>query len=121
MKHILIIDDNESISEVMQMILEMEGYQTSISLTGKDIIATIGNLLPDLILLDVMLDGYDGRKICVEIKNNVMLQKIPLILISATESKESVAKGPCHPDDFIAKPFDVNDFIQRVSRQLLAA
>jgi two-component system response regulator CpxR len=62
MKHLLIVDDKEPICEVMSDILEMEGYQTTIRMTGKDALSFIENLHPDLVFLDVMLDnGIDGR------------------------------------------------------------
>lgn len=69
MKHILIMDDNEPICELMQVIMEMQGYQTTIRTTGQDALPFIEKLHPDLILLDVMLDqGIDGREICHALK-----------------------------------------------------
>jgi DNA-binding response OmpR family regulator len=65
-----------------------------------------------------LLDVYDGHEICKEIKNAVELKYFPIIIISATETKESIAVGPCKADDFLVKPFEVKDFIQIIKQQL---
>lgn len=120
MKHILIVDDNEPICEMMSDILEMEGYRTTIRMTGKDAMHFIEILHPDLILLDVMLDnGIDGRDICKEIKQSVTwVKNLPVIMVSATHNLKDASLSFCEPDDFISKPFDIDHLVKTVNRQI---
>lgn len=120
MKHILIVDDNAPICEVMSDVLEMEGYKTTIRMTGKDALPFIEKLHPDLILLDVMLDnGIDGREICNAIKQSTgWLSGLPVIMVSATHNLKDAINCFCAPDDFISKPFDIYHLVDTVNRQL---
>jgi CheY-like chemotaxis protein len=122
MKHILIVDDNEPICELMQAILETEGYQATIRMTGQDALPFIKKLQPDLILLDVMLDnGIDGREICNAIKqSSPEVKAIPVIMVSASHNLKDALSCFCEPDDFISKPFDIDHLIETVSKQLVA-
>ncbi|MVN21080.1 response regulator transcription factor [Mucilaginibacter arboris] len=119
MKHILIVDDNAPICEVMSDILEMEGYQTTVRMTGKDAILFIKKLHPDLILLDVMLDnGIDGRDICRDIKQSTTeVKNIPVIMVSASHNLQDSLNNFCHPDGFISKPFDIFHLVDTVNKQ----
>lgn len=73
---------------------------------------------PNLILLDVMLGDHDGREICHEIKSTQHTSHISIIMISATHDLKSMDKKLCEPDDVIAKPFDIQNLIDKVSEQL---
>ena len=118
-RHILIVDDNEPICEVIRDMLEMEGYETTIRSTGKDTVPFIQQLQPDLILLDVMLDeGIDGRDICKAVKSLDTIGRIPIVMVSATHNLEDAVNGYCKPDAFLAKPFDMYVLIHTVEQQL---
>lgn len=120
MKHILIVDDNGPIGEIMSDILEMEGYQTTVRMTGIDAMIFIENLHPDLILLDVMLDGgIDGRDICKAIKQSTgWVKNLPVIMVSATHNLKDTTLNFCEPNDFISKPFDIYHLVETVNKQL---
>lgn len=122
MKHILIIDDNEPICELMQVIMEMQGYRTTIRMTGQDALPFIEKLHPDLILLDVMLDqGIDGREICHALKQSSSgVKEIPVVMVSATHNLQDALHCRCQPDDFISKPFDIDHLAHVVQQQLAA-
>ena len=81
-KRILVVDDSQPILDVMSLALEAEGYEVTTSLTGA-CFWHMGNNLPDLILLDVLLSGEDGGEICQHLKSAERTRHIPLILISA--------------------------------------
>lgn len=118
-EHILIVDDNKDIGEVMKDILETEGYRVTIRSTGNDTIFFIKSLQPDLILLDITLDeGIDGRVICREIKTSHELNHIPIIMVSAKHDLHDAMKGYCLPNGLIKKPFDIDDLITAVEAQL---
>jgi CheY-like chemotaxis protein len=115
-KKVLVVDDDESITEVIQIVLEGEGYEIEISLDGSSIPDFPGGL-PDLILLDILLQSKDGRKICQQLKSDQKTSHIPVIVLSA-HSDTSKAAEDCGADDFLEKPFDVDVLISTVAKYL---
>ena len=117
---ILVVDDEESILEVVQIVLEGEGYRIQTCMNSsflRDFQQT--TLLPDLILLDVLLSGEDGREICRKIKADTRLHHIPVIMLSAHSDASKVA-DTSGADDFLEKPFDVDALIDIVQKHLVA-
>jgi len=102
-KRILVVDDSTAILDVVKMTLEIEGYEVAISLTGK-CLQQMEHALPDLILLDVLLSGEDGREICQQLKENEQIRHIPVILLSAHAGLPETSDR-CGANDFLAKPF----------------
>jgi DNA-binding response OmpR family regulator len=119
-KRILAIDDDLSILSVLRDLLEYEGYEVSTLSRGEKVMDELENHHPDLILLDVMLAGMDGRDICRSIKEKIETHNIPVILISATHNLSDSLKLEGAPDDFIAKPFDIRILMQKIEQQLAA-
>jgi len=114
---ILVIDDEESISEVVQIVLEGEGYTVRTSMNSS--VLQHLTILPHLILLDVLLAGEDGREVCKCIKANPRLQHIPVILLSAHSDANKIADRS-GADAFLEKPFDVDVLIDVVQQYLQA-
>lgn len=117
-KKILAVDDDEDIVEVIKIILEDEGYEVMTLTSGKNVMNVISNHRPDLILLDVMLAGMDGREICKSIKAHQTFKYIPIVMISASHNLHNILKLPGSPNDFLAKPFDINHLVSKVKMQL---
>lgn len=117
-KKILAVDDDREIVEVIKIILEDEGYEVSTLTNGKNILNVIKALRPDLILLDVMLGGMDGREICRTIKSHEIFKRIPIVMISASHNLQNLLKMPGSPNDFLAKPFDIDHLVMKVKAQL---
>jgi CheY-like chemotaxis protein len=115
-KKILVVDDDESITEVIQMVLEGEGYEVAISLDGN-CIPDFPNGLPGLILLDILLQSKDGRKLCQQLKSDPKTSHIPVIVLSA-HSDGSQAAADSGADGFLEKPFDVDVLINTVEQYL---
>lgn len=113
---VLIIDDNEDICEIIKFVLELHEFDATISTTGHGVLNLIELTEPDLIIMDVMLDGIDGRDICREIKQVDMMKHIPVILISASHYLKDTVKFNCHPDAFVSKPFDNDRFVECVEK-----
>lgn len=120
MKKILVVDDNEEILEVIELILRLEGYQVSGLMDASYFNQRISEFKPDLILLDVMLGALDGRDLCNLVKADQLTLHIPVIMISASHNLSEIQGIICHPNDFIAKPFDISNLINKVSAQLAA-
>ncbi len=120
MKKILVVDDNRDILEVIELILSTEGYEVNGLWDASMLNQRITDFNPDLILLDVMLGVLDGRDLCNLLKKNKLTDHIPVIMISASHSLGDMNNHICHPNDFIAKPFDINNLINKVGAQLVA-
>lgn len=119
MQRILVVDDNKDILDLLKYILEDSGYEVGTLANGNFLFDAIGNLHPDLILLDVMLGNVDGRELCKQLKFTPATHDIPVILISATHNIASGNAGGS-PDDFLAKPFDITQLLDSVKKRLAA-
>lgn len=121
MQRILVVDDNEDILEVIKLVLEDYGYDVLTVNDGLLLPGKINQYKPDLILLDVMLGNTDGRELCKKIKSNPATHNIPVILVSAGHNLANHLKLSDSPDDFIAKPFDINELLDKVHNHLCSA
>lgn len=121
MRRILAVDDNNDILEIIQYILEEQGYEVDTLSSGDHLFEKIDERAPDLILLDVMLGDMDGRELCKDVKRNKKTHDIPVILVSASHHAEASINHEGGPDDFLAKPFDIYALISKVETHLKAA
>ena len=116
MKSILIVEDDKSIAELEQDYLEVSGFQTEIASTGTEGLEFALNKEFDLILLDVMLPGKDGFKVCEEIR---AVKEIPILMVTA--KKEDIYKIQglgIGADDYIVKPFSPSELVARVNAHI---
>lgn len=115
-KSILVIDDDPGILDAVKILLEAEGYQVTTSTKGEEA-ENLNGELPDLILLDVLLSGRDGREIARNLKKKHSTEHIPIVMMSA----HPTAQKNIHEylaDDFIAKPFEIDYFINKIHAHL---
>jgi DNA-binding response OmpR family regulator len=112
-KKILVIDDDEGIIQAFQVILDMSGFDVQTSMSPEIINSLTKKNLPDLILLDVLLSGSDGRDICYQLKHQALTKHIPIIMVSAHPSAGRSIKQ-MGADDFLAKPFEMKDLISKI-------
>lgn len=117
-KKILIVDADADILEMVSMLLVDNGYAVRELSSGETVFKNIKEFQPDLILMDVMLAGMDGRSICKEIKDNQLTCLVPVILISGTHDLAESLRLPGAPNDFVAKPFDIDHLLQVVDKHL---
>jgi len=116
MKSILIIEDDQSIAELERDYLEITGFETEIAMTGITGLELALNKNFDLILLDVMLPGKDGFKVCEEIR---AIKEIPILMVTA--KKEDIYKIQglgIGADDYIVKPFSPSELVARVNAHI---
>lgn len=114
-KKILVFDDDESIVDVLSIILKEEGYLVLPATNGEDALSLIIQNRPDLILLDIMMSGMDGRIFSKKIKRIKGVKSIPIIIISANAKTESIARE-IKAVDFIIKPFELSEVIEKVKK-----
>lgn len=120
-KKILIVDDNDLIVEVMSYILVNYGYDVTSLSSGEEVINEVNNTRPDLVILDAMLPGMDGRDICKILKLNEATHNVPVIICSAYDEVGRTLNQTGAPDDFLSKPFDMNTLLDKVGHQLKSA
>jgi DNA-binding response OmpR family regulator len=119
-KKILIVDDNEFVVEIMTYILNSHGYEVIALYDGDEVIDHIKKDHPDLVILDMMLPGADGRLICKEIKSNTETKNLPVIMCTGSESSKISMNQAGSPDDVLSKPFNVDSLVDMVAYQLAA-
>lgn len=113
---ILIVDDDESIAELISLYLTKEFYDTKMVHNGEDALVEFEEYKPDLILLDLMLPGVDGYQVCREIRAK---SQTPIIMLSAKgEVFDKVLGLELGADDYIIKPFDSKEMVARVKAVL---
>ena len=119
MAKILIVEDEEPISNLIRMNLVKAGYQCGVSMDGEAAADRIQEEDFDLILLDIMLPGEDGYSILARLKSDPDTRNIPVILVTARESEFDKVKGlDGGADDYITKPFGMMEFVSRVKAVL---
>ncbi len=116
-KKVLVVDDEPDILDFLQIILEDEGYAVLTTDKGEYIERLHDGSLPDLILLDVLLSGKDGREIARQLKSQEETKHIPVIMLSAHPSAEETVRA-AGADDFLAKPFEIDDLVAKVAQYI---
>ena len=116
-KKILVVDDDPGILDAVSMILKDSGYQVGTEIKADKTYEKVANFKPDLILLDVLMSGNDGRTICENLKSGSDTKNIPIILTSAHPDVASYAKQ-YHADGFIPKPFEIDYLLECIEKQL---
>lgn len=119
-KRILIIDDDKDIVEPMSLILESEGYMIESTTKGEQTFKKVNTFKPDVILLDMLMSGSDGRSICKQLKQIESTKHIPIVLMSAHPGADADSKI-CGADDFIAKPFEIDDLLHVIQSSIASS
>ncbi len=109
---IMIVDDDENISELLRLYLEKDGYTVKIANDGEVALAEFDEFAPDLMLLDIMMPKIDGYKVLEEIRKK---SEIPVIMVTARgESFDKLQSFDLGVDDYIVKPFDAKEVLARI-------
>jgi len=116
-KQILVVDDEEDILIFLQTLLEDEGYVVTTTSKGEYVEKLHNGGLPDLIVLDILLSGKDGRAIAKQLKSQEDTRHIPILVISAHPSAEQTARE-AGAEDFLAKPFDIDALLTKIANYL---
>lgn len=107
-KKILVVDDDKDILEPLELLLKNKGFRVETTAKGKLVLSKIASFKPDLLLLDVLMSGSDGRDICKKVKHDKKNKDLIVIMMSAHPHAKKDAKD-IGADDFIAKPFEINE------------
>ncbi|OOQ60347.1 histidine kinase [Mucilaginibacter pedocola] len=118
-KTILICDDDEGILDMLELILEETGYRIIPVKNSLLIYEEIEKQSPDLILLDLWMPVLSGDQVLRTLRKNPETNNIPVIVISASREGQRIA-NEAGADDFIAKPFDLDQLVNRVQKLIAA-
>jgi DNA-binding response OmpR family regulator len=117
---IIIVDDDRETREMLQVLLQLEGFEVKLAANGLRLISTLHVDKPDAILLDVMMSWIDGFELCQAIKRNPEFAAIPVIFISGrtapTDRDRGISVGA---SDYFTKPLDTHRLVARL-RQVVS-
>ena len=113
-KNILVIEDNHAILDVITLILQSEAYKVAGLNKSADMMEHIHAFQPDMMILDIMLPDADGRELLTQLRNNKATSTIPVLMISAKYTAENIQHGEHKPNGFLAKPFDIDDLLDKI-------
>lgn len=112
---ILIVEDDYDISNMLRIFFSNEGYQVEIAARGNDALEKCRKKLPDLVVLDIMLPDMDGYAICRAMRSTTRTSHIPIIFLTQKDERsDRIAGLELGADDYITKPFDIEELKLRV-------
>jgi DNA-binding response OmpR family regulator len=116
MKHtILIVDDDPVGRNLLEKLLHFQGYELEMACDGPEALTKAAQLIPDVILLDVMMQGMNGFEVCKRLRADPSLAQVPIIMLTALNDRESRLQGiKLGADDFISKPYDLSELEARL-------
>ncbi len=116
-KRILVVEDDQHIAEGLSLNLSFQGYDVKIASDGANGLKAWRDWHPDLVVLDIMLPEIDGLSVLRQIR--LEDEKLPILILSAKSASDDKIKGlACGVDDYLAKPFNLDEFLLRIERLL---
>jgi len=117
-KKIMVVDDEEALIELLDAVLETEGYEVITATSGDECLEKLKTVKPDLILLDMMMPGMSGREVCENIRKNPKTKDLKVAFLTVakfSETGKNVLKK-MKVLDYITKPFDNDDLLKRIKK-----
>ena len=111
---ILVVDDDPDISMMLKLMLEYKGYKVTILEKPDQITPVLKENDFNIVIIDMLLSGISGTDICAEIRQNFSTNDYPILMISAHPNARKICLD-AGADDFIAKPFDMNEILSKIS------
>ena len=119
MKKILIVDDEQDIVESLKFVLEAADFTCHCAYNGEDGLRLAKELVPDLIILDVMMPKINGFKISRLLKYDAKYKNIPILMVTArTQEEDKLIGEETGADEYITKPFELEEVVKKVEQYL---
>lgn len=116
---ILLVDDDDDLLVLAKIKLSRIGYKVRVSPNADNIVGMILEERPDIILLDITMQGINGGDICHALKGNNKTADIPVIIISGNDDIEKIAAS-CGADDYVEKPFQISRVREKITHVLMS-
>lgn len=117
MSRVLVVDDDPVIRGLLEVNLELEGYEVRLAVDGSDALAQVAAEHPDLVLLDIMMPGIDGWEVAQQLKGDERTAHIPVAFLTARAMGTDVKRGTdLGADAYVTKPFDPEELLELVGR-----
>lgn len=112
---VLVIDDEENIIEFLRLGLRYENFQVESASDGEQGVTAAQRINPDLVILDVMMPGIDGLEVCRRLRDNPTTRDVPILMLTAKdEVKDRIIGLKTGADDYLTKPFDFDELLERI-------
>ncbi len=116
---ILVVDDEPNIAELLSAALTFEGYEVGVAGTGAEALDLVRTFRPNLVMLDVMLPDLDGNEVCRRLR--AQGDQVPIVFLTARDTTEDKVAGLNLGDDYVTKPFSIEELMARVGAILRRA
>ncbi len=116
---LLLVEDDPSLAELLEFRFEKEGYDVRVTADGDDALVMAMEDVPDLVILDWMIEGTSGIEVCRRLRRDQNTAHVPIIMLTARENEDDRVRGlETGADDYITKPFSPRELLARVSAVL---
>lgn len=121
-RSVLVVDDDPSMLAMLAMALQVEGFDVRRAITGQQALAAITESRPDVVILDVMMPGLDGREVTRRLRREPATADLPIVICSALSRDDDQWQAwAAGANSFVAKPFDINALVEEVNLTLATA
>jgi DNA-binding response OmpR family regulator len=111
---VLLLEDNESVRELIKVLLETEGYSIIEASDGQDGLAKAEQLHPDLMILDLMMPGVDGEKVLKTMRRHSKLRTVPILVVSGKYESLDALRSQIGDENIFPKPFEPTRMLDRI-------
>jgi len=119
---ILVVEDDIDISNMLRIYFQSQGYEVAVAPRGGDALEMCRQQLPNIVVLDIMLPDIDGYEVCRQLRSNLRTSHIPIIFLTQKDERSDKIQGlELGADDYITKPFDVEELRLRVKNAIARA
>ena len=113
--HILVVEDEDALSTLLQYNLEKEGYDVAVAMDGEEALTQVSERLPDLVVLDWMLPKVSGIEVCRRLRQRTETRNVPIIMLTARGEESDRIRGlDTGADDYVIKPFAMSELSARI-------
>lgn len=117
--NLLLVEDDPALAELLQFRFENEGYEVRVTGDGDEALVLAAEEVPDLVILDWMIDGTSGIEVCRRLRREKNTAHVPIIMLTAREAEDDRIRGlDTGADDYLTKPFSPRELLARVSAVL---
>jgi two-component system phosphate regulon response regulator PhoB len=117
--HVLVVDDEEDILELVRYNLSRNGFEVEGVASGEEALQAVARRRPDLVVLDLMLPGVDGLEVCRQLRQGAATRDLPVVMLTARGEEAEIVTGlELGADDYVAKPFSPRVLIARLKAVL---